>query len=173
MQGEGLHASIEGIPTIKVRDLLSTFCIPKKVSVATACALLAATASPPGRTQTLSETDRGMAHDIFKQLIETNTTHSTGSTAAAAEAMRDRLLKAGFPAGDMEIVGPRDKRLNLVVRYRAAKGAVGKPVLFICHLDVVEANRSDWTMDPFQLNEKDGFFYGRGAQDVKNSDDAL
>ena len=114
-----------------------------------------------------------MAHDIFKQLIETNTTHSTGSTGAAAEAMRDRLLKAGFPAGDMEIVGPSNKRLNLVVRYRAAKGAVGKPVLFICHLDVVEANRSDWTMDPFVLQEKDGFFYGRGAQDVKDSDAAL
>ena len=114
-----------------------------------------------------------MAHDIFEQLINTNTTHSTGSTGAAAEAMRDRLLKAGMPAGDMEIVGPSNKRLNLVVRYRAAKGATGKPVLFICHLDVVEANRSDWTLDPFQLTEKDGFFYGRGAQDVKDSDAAL
>lgn len=123
--------------------------------------------------QALSPADRQMAHDIFKQLIETNTTHSSGSTGVAAEAMRDRLLKAGISAGDMEIVGSSNKRLNLVVRYRAAKGASGKPVLFICHLDVVEANRSDWTMDPFILNEKDGFFYGRGAQDVKNSDAAL
>lgn len=123
--------------------------------------------------QALSPADRGLAHDIFEQLITTNTTHSTGSTGAAAEAMRDRLLKSGFPAGDMEIVGPSNKRLNLVVRYRAAKGATGKPVLFICHLDVVEANRSDWTLDPFQLTEKDGFYYGRGAQDVKDSDAAL
>ncbi len=125
------------------------------------------------QTQTLNPADRAMAHDIFRQLIETNTTHSTGSTGAAAEAMRDRLLQAGFSAGDMEIVGPNNKKLNLVVRYRAAKGVTGKPVLFICHLDVVEANRSDWTMDPFQLNEKDGFYYGRGAQDVKDSDAAL
>ena len=90
--------------------------------------------------------------------------------------MRDRLLKAGFPAGDMEIVGPTPKRLNLVVRYRAEKepkGSGAKPVLFICHLDVVEANRSDWTLDPFTFTEKDGFFYGRGAQDVKDSDAAL
>lgn len=123
--------------------------------------------------EALSNADRQLAHDIFKQLIETNTTHATGSTGAAAEAMRDRLLKIGFPAGDMEIVGPSNKRLNLVVRYRAAKGATTKPVLFICHLDVVEANRSDWTLDPFQLTEQDGFFYGRGTQDVKNSDAAL
>ena len=123
--------------------------------------------------QGLSPADRSMAHEIFEQLVTTNTTHSTGSTGAAAEAMRDRLLKAGFPAGDMEIVGPSNKRLNLVVRYRAAKSASGKPVLFICHLDVVEANRSDWTLDPFQLTEKDGFYYGRGTQDVKDSDAAL
>ncbi len=87
--------------------------------------------------------------------------------------MRDRLLKTGFPAGDMEIVGPKNQRLNLVVRYRSAKGAHAKPVMFLCHLDVVEAKRSDWTMDPFQLTEKDGFFYGRGTQDVKNSDASL
>ena len=123
--------------------------------------------------EALSPADRELAHAIFEQLITTNTTHSTGSTGAAAEAMRDRLLKAGFPAGDMEVVGPRNQRLNLVVRYRAAKSPAGKPVLFICHLDVVEANRSDWTMDPFQLTEKDGFFYGRGTQDVKDSDAAL
>ncbi len=123
--------------------------------------------------QTLSAADQAMARDIFQQLVTTNTADSTGSTRGAAEGMRDRLLKAGFPAGDMEIVGPKDNRLNLVVRYRAAKGATQKPLLFICHLDVVEAKRSDWTMDPFQLTEKDGFFYGRGTQDVKDSDAAL
>ena len=91
----------------------------------------------------------------------------------AAEGIRDRLLKAGFPAGDMEVVGPRDNRLNLVVRYRAAQGATATPVLFLCHLDVVEAKRTDWTLDPFQLTEKDGFFFGRGTQDVKDGDAAL
>ena len=122
---------------------------------------------------TLSPADRQLAHDLFEQLINTNTTHSTGSTGAAAEAMRDRLLKAGFSAGDLEVVGPEAKRLNLVARYRAAKTSTAAPVLFICHLDVVEANRSDWSLDPFHLTEKDGFFYGRGTQDVKDSDAAL
>ena len=126
-----------------------------------------------GSAQGLSAGDRQLARDVFQELITTDTTHSSGSTRMAAEAMRDRLLKAGFPAGDMEVVGPRDQRLNLVVRYRAAKGATLKPVMFICHLDVVEAKRSDWTLDPFQLTEKDGFFYGRGTQDVKDGDAAL
>ena len=121
---------------------------------------------------------RQLAHDVFKTLIETDTTHSTGSTTAAAEKMRDLLLKAGFPAGDMEIVGPNDRHMNLVVRYRAgasgkAAGEKGKPVLTIIHLDVVEAKRSDWTMAPFVLTEKDGYFYGRGTQDVKSGDAAF
>ncbi len=135
------------------------------------CALLLGTAS--GAQGNLATPDRQLAHDIFEQLIDADTTHSTGTTRVVAEAMRDRLLKAGFPAGDMELVGPRDQRLNLVIRYRAGKGGSAKPLMFICHLDVVEAKRSDWTMDPFHLTEKDGFFYGRGTQDVKDSDAAL
>jgi acetylornithine deacetylase/succinyl-diaminopimelate desuccinylase-like protein len=125
------------------------------------------------RGRTMEGADRQLAHDVFKTLIETNTTHSSGSTTAAAEKMRDLLLKNGFPAGDMEIVGPNDKRMNLVVRYRAAKGAKEKPVLAIIHLDVVEARRADWTLDPFVLTEKDGYFYGRGTEDVKSGDAAF
>jgi acetylornithine deacetylase/succinyl-diaminopimelate desuccinylase-like protein len=130
-----------------------------------------------GQAQKLDPVERELARDVFQQLIETNTTHSTGSTTVAAEAMRDRLLRAGFAAGDLEIVGPKEKRMNLVVRWRAGKPAdaaakVG-PVLVIGHLDVVEAARADWTMDPFVLNEKDGYFYGRGTQDMKDADAAF
>ncbi len=152
----------------------------RRWSVVAGCVWMVVAGLGAGRmhAQALSPADRQLAHDIFQQLITTDTTHATGSTRVAAEAMRDRLLKAGFPAGDMELVGPRDNRLNLVVRYRAGKagtrnGRAAKPVLFICHLDVVEAKRADWTLDPFQFSEKDGFFYGRGTQDVKNSDAAL
>jgi acetylornithine deacetylase/succinyl-diaminopimelate desuccinylase-like protein len=123
--------------------------------------------------QTLDTSQRQLARDVFQQLIETDTTHSTGSTTKAAEEMRDRLLKAGFPAGDMEIVGPSAKRLNLVVRYRAAKTSELKPVLVIGHLDVVEARRADWTVDPFVFLERDGYFYGRGTQDMKDADAAF
>ncbi|NUQ29179.1 MAG: M20/M25/M40 family metallo-hydrolase [Acidobacteriaceae bacterium] len=112
------------------------------------------------------------ARAIFKQLIEINTTDSVGSVTAAAEAMRQRLLDAGFPAADLKLLGPNDRKMNLVARYRGKQGSTLKPMLVICHLDVVEANRSDWTTDPFVFTEKDGYFYGRGTYDVKDGDAA-
>jgi len=121
------------------------------------------------QAQTLDTAQRQLARDVFQQLIETDTTHSTGSTTSAAEKMRERMLQAGFAPGDMEIAGPSTKRMNLVVRFRAEQSDA-KPVLVIGHLDVVEARRSDWTVDPFVFLERDGFFYGRGTQDMKDSD---
>jgi acetylornithine deacetylase/succinyl-diaminopimelate desuccinylase-like protein len=120
----------------------------------------------------LDSGDRQLAHDILKQLIEINTTHSVGSTTVAAHAIKDRLLAAGFSEQDMTILGPNDKRGNLIVRYRAAN-PTHKPILIIAHLDVVEARRADWSSDPFQLVEKDGYFYGRGTQDMKAADAVL
>ena len=114
-----------------------------------------------------------LSHDIFKQLIEINTTDSVGSVTAAAEAMRKRLLDAGFPAEDLVIAGPNDRKQNLVARYRSAPGSTLKPILIICHLDVVEAPQAEWATNPFQLVEKDGYFYGRGTQDMKDSDAIL
>jgi acetylornithine deacetylase/succinyl-diaminopimelate desuccinylase-like protein len=116
--------------------------------------------------------DRVLAREIFQQLIETNTSHSVGSTTVAAEAMRKRLLDAGFDAKDVVVMGPDARHGNLVARYRGAPGSTRKPMLIICHLDVVEAKREDWTTDPFQFVEKDGYFYGRGTQDIKESDAA-
>jgi acetylornithine deacetylase/succinyl-diaminopimelate desuccinylase-like protein len=116
--------------------------------------------------------DRVLAREVFRQLIETNTSHSVGSTTVAAEAMRKRLLDAGFPASDVVVIGPDARHGNLVARYRAAPGSTKKPMLTIAHLDVVEARREDWTTDPFQFVEKDGYFYGRGTQDMKDSDAA-
>lgn len=119
----------------------------------------------------LSDEEQRLSRDIFKQLIEINTTDSVGSTTVAAEAMRQRLLAAGFPASDVTVAGPNDRRGNMVVRFHGAGTA--KPILIICHLDVVEAKREDWTTDPFQFVEKDGYFYGRGTQDVKSGDAVL
>ena len=110
---------------------------------------------------------RATARSIFKELIEINTTHSTGSTTVAAEAMRARFLAAGFPAADVEVVGPAgSKNHNLIVRYRGT--GARKPVVLLAHLDVVEARREDWTFDPQRFTEKDGYFYGRGTQDIKD-----
>jgi len=120
----------------------------------------------------LDEPTRQLARDIFRELIEINTTDSAGSTTTAAQAMAQRLLDAGFPAADVKVLGPNDRKGNLVARMRGATPG-RKPILIICHLDVVEARRSDWTSDPFQFVEKDGYFYGRGTQDMKDSDAAV
>ena len=110
-----------------------------------------------------------LGRDILKELIETNTTHSSGNTTVAADRLAARLVAAGFPKADVVVVRGSDKGFetkgNLVARYRGT--GANKPVLFLAHLDVVEARREDWSMDPFVLNEKDGFFYGRGTLDVK------
>ena len=110
-----------------------------------------------------------MGREVLKELVETDTTHATGSTTIAAERMAVRLLAAGFPKADVQVVRGGQKEAetkgNLVVRYRGT--GTRKPVLFIAHLDVVAARREDWSMDPFVLNEKDGYFYGRGTQDQK------
>jgi acetylornithine deacetylase/succinyl-diaminopimelate desuccinylase-like protein len=115
---------------------------------------------------------RETAHDIFKQLIEINTTDSIGSTTVAAQAMAKRLLDAGFPAADVVVIGPNDRKGNMVARYRGRTGTKLRAVLIIAHLDVVEARREDWTTDPFKFVEQDGYYYGRGTQDMK-SDDAI
>ena len=121
----------------------------------------------------LDDATRKLAHDIFQQLIEINTTDSVGSTTVAAQAMAKRLLDAGFAAKDVQVLGPNDRKGNMVARIHGT-GAPGlKPILIICHIDVVEARRSDWTTDPFQFVEKDGYFYGRGTQDMKDNDAVL
>ena len=109
---------------------------------------------------------RPLAREILKQLIETNTTLSSGNTTQASERMAARLITAGFPRADVVVVGGPDHRRNLVARLRGRAGG-GRPVLFFAHLDVVEARREDWSMDPFVLTERDGWFYGRGTLDVK------
>lgn len=112
-----------------------------------------------------------LARDIYKQLIEINTTDSVGSTTVAAEAMAQRLRDAGYAADDVQVIGPNARKGNLVARLRGT--GAQKPMLLICHLDVVEARREDWSMDPFQFIEKDGYFYGRGSGDIKDGDAIL
>ncbi len=123
---------------------------------------------------TASAADRALAREIFKQIVEINTTDTPrGNVTTATAAMQKRLLDAGFPAEDVHLLGPDPRKLNLVVRLRAASPSGEKAILFLCHMDVVEALRSDWHTDPFQFIEKDGYVYGRGTQDMKDSDAAL
>lgn len=123
---------------------------------------------------TAGAADRAQALEIFKQLIEINTTDTPkGSVTAGTTAMEKRFLDAGFSREDVKLIGPAPHKMNLVVRYRAEGTPDKKPVLFLCHMDVVEALPSDWHTDPFKFVEKDGYVYGRGTQDMKESDAAL
>jgi acetylornithine deacetylase/succinyl-diaminopimelate desuccinylase-like protein len=110
---------------------------------------------------------QALGRDLLKILIETDTTHEHGSTTPAAEAMARRLLDSGFPPADVQVIGPADsKNKNLVARLRGT--GKRKPILLLAHLDVVEARREDWSLDPFVLTEKEGYFYGRGTYDIKD-----
>src|SRR5229473_1114337 len=131
---------------------------------------LLAICAPAGGSQGQEQTKQ-LAHDIFKQLIEINTTDSVGNVTTAAEAMAKRLRDGGFAEGDLKVAGPNERKKNLVARFRGT--GKRKPILFIGHLDVVEALRTDWTTDPFEFVEKDGYFYGRGTEDMKEGDAIL
>ncbi len=108
-----------------------------------------------------------MAKDFLRQLVEIDTTQSTGSTTVAAEAMAAHLIAEGFAIDDVQVIGPSDNRGNLVVRYRG-RDIGRKPVLLLAHLDVVDADPADWTRDPFTFAEQDGHYYGRGTTDDKD-----
>ncbi|MFL6576164.1 MAG: M20/M25/M40 family metallo-hydrolase [Povalibacter sp.] len=130
-------------------------------------ALLSDQLAAADRSSTLPPpADQQLARELFREMIETRTTHDVGSTALA-EAIKAHLISGGFSAQDVVFIAPEDhpQKGNVIVRYRGRGKA--KPVLFLAHLDVVEAKSEDWTVEPFKLTEKDGFFYGRGTIDMK------
>ena len=103
--------------------------------------------------------------DIFKELIEINTTGSDGNTTIAARAMAKRLTDAGLSETDVHVLSCDHDKGNLVARYKG-KG-YKKPILLLAHIDVVNANKEEWSFDPFQLTESEGYYYGRGTTDDK------
>src|SRR5437764_8551352 len=111
------------------------------------------------------EADQRLAHDIYKEIVEIKSGFSTGATTPVAEAIAKRLRSAGFPESDIFTGGVIPTKGNLVVRYHGS-GKL-KPILLLAHIDVVEAKREDWSLDPFVFTEKDDYFYGRGTADDK------
>ncbi len=130
----------------------------------TSVLLIAVVASVSAQT-TRPESEQQLAHDIYKQFIEIQSGFTSGATTPVAEAAAARLRAAGFPDSDIFVGGASAKKANLVVRYHGT--GARKPLLLLAHIDVVEAKREDWSIDPFQLTEKDGYFYGRGTGDDK------
>jgi acetylornithine deacetylase/succinyl-diaminopimelate desuccinylase-like protein len=132
-------------------------------------ALCAGQTSMAAELRVLPDDDNQLVYEIYKELIETNTTHSVGDNTLAAERVAAWLKAAGFTDDDIFIGGPKARKGNLVARLRATSegGGEKEPIILLAHLDVVEAKRSDWSMDPFTLHEVDGYFYGRGTLDDK------
>jgi len=112
--------------------------------------------------------DQTAFRDLYKQLIEINTTLSADNCIGATQAMAARLKSAGFPDKDVALIAPPDRptKSNLIAVLHGSD-ANAKALLLLAHIDVVEAKRDDWVRDPFKLVEEDGFFYGRGTADDK------
>ena len=132
-------------------------------AVVAAAALLAANS-----VQAQARPDQVAFRSLYKELVETNTTASSGDCTLAAQKMAARLKAAGFPDSDLTIFFRPDlpKNGGLVAVY-PGKDPKAKAILLLAHLDVVEAKREDWTRDPFTLVEEGGYFYARGAMDDK------
>jgi acetylornithine deacetylase/succinyl-diaminopimelate desuccinylase-like protein len=129
-------------------------------------ALLFVLAALPATLSAQTTDPRALESDILKELVDINTSDSAGHTADAAKAVARRLSAAGIPDSDIRILGYDTTHQSLVARYRGRPGGA-KPILLMAHLDVVDARKEDWSFDPFQFRELDGYYYGRGSSDNK------
>jgi acetylornithine deacetylase/succinyl-diaminopimelate desuccinylase-like protein len=137
----------------------------RKATALLASALLMAT---PGLAQEAPRPDQLAFHDLYKELVETNTTLSSGSCTLAAERMAARLKAAGFADDQLTLFAtPEHPREGGLVAVYPGTSKTAKPILLIAHIDVVEAKRADWERDPFTMVEENGYFYGRGTADDK------
>ncbi|MGB5579137.1 MAG: M20/M25/M40 family metallo-hydrolase, partial [Woeseia sp.] len=129
--------------------------------------LLLAALLPGGKGLAADSPHDKLAYDIFADLIAANTAPSGGNdTRVAVAGLVQRLESAGFTDDEITVVGQTEQLPNLIVRYRS-KSPAHKPLLMMAHIDVVEALPEDWSVEPFKLIEKDGYYYGRGTTDNK------
>jgi acetylornithine deacetylase/succinyl-diaminopimelate desuccinylase-like protein len=144
----------------------STFLLAASLVALAACASDPAAMAQQGKTGPAAGETEFRA--LYKELIEINTTLSVGSCTKAAEAMKARLAKAGYPESDLHLLAPaaRPQDGNLIADLPGSDTSQ-KALMLLAHIDVVEANRADWVRDPFKLTEEGGFFYARGASDDK------
>jgi acetylornithine deacetylase/succinyl-diaminopimelate desuccinylase-like protein len=146
--------------------LYSTIMSSRRVLLAALCCACIAAAVPiRGRALQSKEAPDSLARAVLKELVEIPTTQEHGA-AKAAEAITTRLIDAGFPREDVQALGPDPRAPLVVARYRGTDSSM-RPVLFMAHMDVVPARREDWSVDPWTLIERDGWFYGRGTTDNK------
>ena len=137
----------------------------KDILILLSLATLIAVAPFAANSADASSPNQKLSFEIYKELIEIDTTTATGDTARAADAMAARLRAGGFPEADVQVFSPAPKKGNLVARLRGT--GARRPILLLAHIDVVPASHEDWSYDPFKLTEQDGYFYGRGTGDDK------
>ena len=132
-------------------------------------ALAVALASTTALAQPASQSsERAEFRSLFKELVEIDTSITTGSCTVAAERMAARLKAAGFQDDQLTLfTDPAHPKEGGLVAVLPGSSNTLKPLLLIAHIDVVAANRADWERDPYQLVEEDGYFYGRGTSDTK------
>lgn len=128
----------------------------------TAQAMTQSTAAPQ-----LDPTQK-LARNIFAEIISIPSTESGVGSTPVAEAIARHMKAAGFADDDIQVIGPEARKKNLLVRLRGRSGPGAKPILLLAHIDVVEAPQEEWATNPFELTEKDGYFYGRGTSDIKD-----
>ena len=141
----------------------------RTATIAAAVATVIAANRAPAQQSLTPE--QQFAKEIYKELLEINTSNMTSGTTVAANAMAKRFRDAGWAEQDIFLGGVRADKHNLVVRYHGKGGPNGpKPLLLLAHIDVVEALKSDWSpdLDPFKFIERDGYFYARGSSDDKS-----
>lgn len=127
---------------------------------------LAATLLPHTGRQTAGASADPLARELMAELVAIDTTDGSGDVTKASVAMEARLKSAGWPTADLQVVGGNERKRNLVARLRGR--GTKRPILLLAHLDVVEARRDDWSVEPFTLLERGGFYYGRGTTDLKD-----
>lgn len=145
-------------------------CLAVSLCVFTAAASQATDLRASNQSSASKQARAGEAvfRELYKELIEINTTLSAGSCTKAADAMKAHLAKAGYPQSDLHLIVPPDRPQdgNLIAVLPGTDANL-KPIMLLAHIDVVEAKRADWERDPFKLTEEDGYFYARGAADDK------
>ncbi|RAK60026.1 peptidase M20 [Phenylobacterium hankyongense] len=142
----------------------------KWIAVALGTAMLAQGAGAAAQPATPAlRPDQVKFRELYKELVETNTTVSSGSCTQAAEQIAARLKAAGFADSQLTLFAtPEHPKEGGLVAVLPGTSKTAKPILLLAHLDVVEAKREDWTRDPFKLVEENGYFYARGAADDKS-----
>ena len=162
-----LPASLRGL--LACAALYAGMCLP--LAAAPWAPSVARAAEPTAKSSPAKSSPAALSpgqqrlRDIYRELVEIDTTQSTGDTHRAARVLAARLRAGGLPAKDVSVLSAAPKRGNLVARLRGT--GKQKPLLLLGHLDVVAAKPEDWSTPPFQLVEKDGYFYGRGTADDK------